>query len=288
MSIRDVVNTDLYPIDAENSVARSALIDQCRAELSDHALCRLPNFIRPNWLAAMVQEIHALEEERLHVEHSSTVYPWMDNSGFPGDHPRSTLFKRRFGILITDLIPTQTLVRGLFMWDPLTEFVRDALGFEKLFRSVCPTESVQVNLMYDGDVLGWHFDTNDGVVSLLLDSADEGGHFQVAPYLRDERNEHYELVARAFEGDPAVVLEPEMSPGTFALFKGRRSVHRVSPVGRTSRPRMVALYSYDQRPNMVFTQESQDRYRYPDSRPFLGALTPAGADGFTLRESPAN
>ncbi len=47
----------------------------------------------------------------------------------------------------------------------------------------------------------------------------------------------------------------------------------------------VALFIYDRRPGMVFTQEFQDRLRYPDATPFLGALTPAHARGFTVRES---
>ena len=37
----------------------------------------------------------------------------------------------------------------------------------------------------------WSFDTNDGVVSLMFQTADEGGHFEYAPYRRDEVNENY-------------------------------------------------------------------------------------------------
>ena len=285
MSARDLVNTDLYPIDSPSDDRRAALIARCRAELAEHALCLLPHFIRPERLARMIEEMRALESQRLHLERAGTVYPWMDNSGFPEDHPRSTLFISRFDYLITDRVPETSLIRQLFYWDPLTEFVRECLGFETLYRSACPTESIQCNYMREGDVLSWHFDTNDGVVSLLLDCADQGGHFQVAPYVREEGDEHYDLVARAFDLDPEVVRQPEMRPGTFVLFNGRRSVHRVSLVGKTSRPRMVVLYSYDRHPGMVFTQESQDQLRYPDSRPFLGAGTPPDAEGFTVRES---
>lgn len=153
----------------------------------------------------------------MHIEQSCTVYPWMNNSGFPADHPRSALFVRRYDYLITDRVPQESLIRDLFLWDPLTEFVREALGFEMLYRSACPTESIQVNYMNSGDVLRWHFDTNDGVVSLLLDCAEEGGRFQVAPCMRDEADEQYDLVSRAFDLDPEVVLQPEMAPGTFVL-----------------------------------------------------------------------
>ena len=284
MLASDLVNLDSYPIDNLDCDQGRALVERCRDDLTDHALCQLPGFIRPDRLPEMIREMRGLEDVRRRVENAFTVYPWMDNSGFPEGHPRSTLFRRRFDYLIADQVPEASLIRRLFEWDPLTEFVRRALGFETLYRSACPTEAIQCNYMFEGDMLSWHFDTNDGVVSLLLDTAEEGGHFQVAPFVRDEDDERYDQVARALDGDPEVVLQPEMKPGTFVLFRGRRSVHRVSPVSKTSRPRMVVLYSYDRRPNMVFTQESQDYLRYPTAEPFLGALTPKHAEGFTVRE----
>ena len=285
MTAKSIINTELYPIDQPDHPERARLVARCRQQLDAGAICYLPNFVLPDVLGAMTAEMNAIADHRLHIEHPCTVYPWMNNQGFPPDHPRSTLYMRRFSYLLTDMIPTDTLVQQLYLWDPLTDFVRDALGLQTLYRSVCPTMSVQVNYMYEGDVLPWHFDTNDGVVSLLLKNADEGGHYQMAPFVRDEEDEHYDEVERALKGDPTLVQEPRMPPGTFILFKGRRSVHRVSPVGPTQTPRIIALYSYDQRPGMTFTQKSQDKLRNPDSAPFLGAKTPDGAEGFTLRPS---
>ncbi len=282
LSVRKWVNTDRYPVDDLANPARDELVAMCREQLDASAICCLPDFIRPDGLAQMIKEMRALEPVALKNNLLRTAYSWMDNSGFPPDHPRSAVFLRRFSYLVTDQIPEDSLSRALFFWDPLTDFVRDALGFKTLYRSECPTVSIQANYMNEGDVLPWHFDTNDGVVSLLLDEADEGGHYQMAPYVRDEDNEHYDRVTRAFNEDPDVIVEPRMPPGTFILFKGRRSVHRVSPVGRTTKPRMIMLYSYDEKPGMVFPQKSQDRMRYPDSTPYYGHGTPADATGFKL------
>ena len=41
--------------------------------------------------------------------------------------------------------------------------------------------------MGDGDQLQWHFDQTDFVVSLALQDADEGGDFEVAPFIRTRR-----------------------------------------------------------------------------------------------------
>lgn len=286
MPAQSIINTDLYPIHDPENAERQRLVAQCRRQLEDDAICYLPDFIVPGVLAEMTAEMTAIAGQSLTIEQPCTVYPWMNNQGFPPDHPRSTLYMRRFSYLLTDMIPDSSLVHRLYMWDPLTDFVRDALGAETLYRSVCPTMSLQVNYMYEGDVLPWHFDTNDGVVSLLLETADEGGHYQMAPFVREEDDEHYDRVDRALGGDPALVKEPRMPPGTFILFKGRRSVHRVSPVGKTRRPRMIALFSYDRQPGMTFTRKSQDKLRHPDAKPFLGAKTPeSAAEGFTVRPS---
>ena len=48
---------------------------------------------------------------------------------------------------------------------------------------------------------------------------------------------------------------------------------------------MVALFSYDRKPDMRFTKVSCDKLRYPDATPFLGGATPEGATGFTLRQT---
>jgi hypothetical protein len=52
-----------------------------------------------------------------------------------------------------------------------------------------------------------------------------------------------------------------MAPGTFVLFNGKLSIHRVSPFGPTARPRIIALLSYDQRPDQVFSPSYIERLR---------------------------
>ena len=55
--------------------------------------------------------------------------------------------------------------------------------------------------MGEGDELQWHFDQTDFVVSLALQDADEGGDFEVAPFIRTADDEHYDDVARVLAGD---------------------------------------------------------------------------------------
>jgi hypothetical protein len=92
------------------------------------------------------------------------------------------------------------------------------------------------------------------VVSLLLQSAERGGAFEYAPNIRSEEDENYEGVARMLDGDAALKKTGAIMPGCLALFRGRRSLHRVTEV-EGSRPRLIALFSYDRKPGMMFRPE---------------------------------
>ena len=106
--------------------------------------------------------------------------------------------------------------------------------------------------MEQGDEFGWHYDTNDGAVSLVLQSAEEGGDFEYAPLIRSETNENYNQVGSIFSGEetPDVADAPA---GTFILFMGRRSLHRVSQVGKSRQSRQTLLFSYDRQPAVSYT-----------------------------------
>jgi hypothetical protein len=103
-------------------------------------------------------------------------------------------------------------------------------------------------------VLDWHFDQTDFVVSLAIQSSERGGDFENAAMVRSAGDEHYDAVANILRGDGRsnVVVEP-MTPGTLMLFEGRHSLHRVTPV-EGPRPRYVALFGYDTKPDTVSSE----------------------------------
>ena len=117
-----------------------------------------------------------------------------------------------------------------------------------------------------------YYDQNDGVVTILLQESDLGGHFEYAPYIRSADDERYEAVARLFAEPDNVAQRPPMKAGTFALFKGSLSLHHVMPVGVTRQPRIIVLLSYDQRPDQVFGQRYIDHLmQFPSDESRVGA-----------------
>ncbi|MDP7064230.1 MAG: hypothetical protein QGH08_04185, partial [Arenicellales bacterium] len=236
-------------------------------------LCALEDFVSPEALMVMKAEIDGLLNSAYRAEHERTPYSWRYNLDFPDGHPRRALHLNRYRYLLYDQFKKTALISQLFEWAPLTEFVRQVLGFETLYRTADPYLSIVVNIMQAGDELAWHFDTNDGVVSLMLQPADEGGHFEYAPYIRDEVDENYGGIQKLFEGSSSLADQPAIEAGTFVLFKGRRSCHRVTPIGQTTHPRVNILYSFDERPGMVFSEASQMEKTQPRSGANIGLTT---------------
>ena len=273
MKVTDLVNLDAYPIQDIQSPTAQALVAKCRQDLDKNALCTLEDFVSPKALMVMKTEIDGLLNSAYRAEHERTPYSWRYNLDFPDSHPRRALHLNRYGYLLYDQFKKTALISQLFEWAPVTEFVRQVLGFETLYRTADPYLSIVVNIMQTGDELAWHFDTNDGVVSLMLQPADEGGHFEYAPYIRDEVDENYGGIQELFEGSSSLTDQPAIEAGTFVLFKGRRSCHRVTPIGQTTHPRVNILYSFDERPGMVFSEASQREKTQPRSGANVGLTT---------------
>ncbi|MCP4766118.1 MAG: hypothetical protein GY875_07585 [Gammaproteobacteria bacterium] len=121
-------------------------------------------------------------------------------------------------------------------------------------RNFCLATGITMLVM---DTDGWHFDTNDVVFSLLLQTPEAGGEFEYAPYIRSASDENYAGISRVVDDPQGSAQRPAMGLGDFNVFMGDLSLHRVTPV-IGARKRIVALFCYDREPGMVFGQSYID------------------------------
>lgn len=271
--LSDYVDLDRYPIHRSDSAECQSLVEQCREMMHKDCICILPGFLRDAALEALSLEIRQLESRAHKIDYLSTMYGWMNNAGFPAEHPRSKLLRRNCGVITTDQLDRTSHCAVLYHFDELTEFIRRLLQYDTLYRSACPVLSIQVNVMRQGEQFNWHYDTNDGVVSFMIQNPDAGGSFECVPLIRSEQDENYPAVDRIVRNlDTPRRLK--MPAGAFTLFMGRRSLHRVAPVGETERARQSLLFSYDRLPGMVFPEKTRQYLTGKSSEPYLGALTP--------------
>jgi hypothetical protein len=202
-----------------------ALTSQLNQAFVDENIVVLPGFIKPSALPALVAECDELAKVAYH-----------------------TTVNANLEVVAYDQFPKDSVIRALYEWEPLMEFVARVLGEKQLYRYADPFGALNLAVMRDGHELGWHFDQTDFVVSIALQPSLEGGHFENVPRIRSMGNDNAETVAaiRNGERNDLVRLEP-MTPGTLMVFNGRWSYHRVSKV-HGAVARHVALLAYDTKP----------------------------------------
>ena len=246
--IAGIVDLDRYPVADIGTPAARALVREGRRQLGADGVFALPGFIRPAALSAMQDEADALCRQAFRrIEHRN-AFP----SGM-GEETRVSL-----GCVGYDQMPAESLVRRLFLWDGLIDLVSEVLERRPCYRSADPIAACMVTELAPGDELGWHFDPNDGIVTLMLRSAGAGGAFEHVPNVR-ERDDLPAIIEGALEQRGEDVVDLDTQPGTLTVFNGFQSLHRVAPV-ESAPSRLMLVLSYDAAPGQVFSDEIRMRF----------------------------
>jgi hypothetical protein len=235
----------------------------------------LPKFVRQAAITKMAEEAESLVQVAHRYDGDRVTFYEEDDIGCSDDDSlksavRSTRHPNRYCQILNYQIPNHSDLRAIYLWPPLTEFIRQVLNVEQLFLSQCPHLALTMKVAYEGDTDGWHYDPNDGVITLVLQTADNGGEFEYAPNIRNKINQNYAGVDRLFKSPDVEATRPILEPGTFTFFNGRHSMHRVRQVGSTRQPRIVSIFSFDQRPDHFFAQSYIDKLRrFPQGPPIV-------------------
>ena len=251
------------------------LVAQCRSDLDDCAAAILPSFVRQAAITKIAEEAESLVQVAHRYDGDRVTFYEDDKKGCSDDDSldsavRSVRHPNRYCQILNYQIPNHSDLRAIYLWPPLTEFIRQVLNVEHLFLSQCPHLALTMKVAYEGDTDGWHYDPNDGVITLVLQTADNGGEFEYAPNIRNKNDQNYAGVDRLFKSPDVEATRPMLEPGTFTFFNGRHSMHRVRPVGSTRQPRIVSIFSFDQRPEHFFAQSYIDKLRrFPQGPPIV-------------------
>lgn len=233
-----LVDVGRYPMENLDGHSGTGFLASCRSELREQSICVLEGFVKPHALAGMVKETRALIPQGYYFDKPRTSYEGNDHvdRNWPSGHPRTVEHINRYRQVLNYQIPNDSLVRSVFHWPALTEFVRRVLGFDTLYTSACPHLALTLQIAQEGDSNGWHFDSNNGNITLLIQEPDSGGEFEYVPGLREDHDEHYDDVRAVFEAPRRHTRRTDIRPGTLVLFNGKYALHRVTPVGHTKQP----------------------------------------------------
>ena len=242
--MNSVVNSARYPIhDLESQVVLD-LVASARSNLTTFGACHFSQFLSTAGLSDCLKEAMSLESQAHPSNNEYTPYYQEPDDGYPAGHPRNSTVRFAVRYVSRKLIPNDSPLRMLFEGDDLLAFLRKLLPNESLYRFSDDRGSLNYTVMAQDDQLGWHFDGCELVASVLLRSAEFGGDFEYIPSARSDKDENFPYVESILSGDDKQRLSVNFQPGDMVLFRGRNSLHRVTPIlGGTTR--LMALMSFD-------------------------------------------
>ncbi|MGY3303817.1 hypothetical protein ACVK1X_003116 [Pseudomonas sp. PvR086] len=252
-TLDDIVDLKRYPITDRTHPDYLALVARSQSLLDQEGVAIFPGFVRIEPVDAMAEQTLALHPRMFHFRENHTVYFKPQEESVDAGHPLRRLMKTEKDTVAYADIPGEHMIRQIYESDAVLSFVRDVLGLDALYRHADPLAALNLQGFTVGQQLGWHFDRSDFSVTLSLQAADSGGDFEYVRMLRNEADDCYEVV-RAFLDTPEtqqIEVLPQV-PGTLTLFRGRYSLHRVTPVVG-DRLRLNAVFAYVDQPNVEFS-----------------------------------
>jgi hypothetical protein len=151
--------------------------------------------------------------------------------------------------------------------DPATtRFIADIVGAPMLYPSADRYQPVNVLCYAAGDNSAWHFDSSNAfTMTLMLQSAETGGDFEIVPNTRSDDDPMYDELAQVLRGDRRRVVTVPRTPGALVIFRGCNSVHRVTTVAG-NQPRLMAVFVYETEPGVVGDPEVNETVYGPRTR----------------------
>ena len=254
--VEQLVDLGRFPVTSIESTAYRSLIASARQQLAADGCVRFSQFILGKWQLKMLQETEKLAPQALFSREEYTPYGTPPDESFSSGHPRCNTHRTTSGNVTRDLIPETTLIQQLYQSPAFQAFVADCLDSKQIFLFRDPMRGLIINAMPDSTTLGWHFDANEFVVSLMTKHSEAGGEFEYCPNIRNPGNEKYEAVQDVLDGERTLVKVLDLQVGDIQIFKGRFSLHRVAP---TSGQRQTVIFGYAREPGYIGSVESTMR-----------------------------
>lgn len=249
--LESIISLDVHPI---NDIAWRR---SCREQLNASGALVLRQFLQPAALNTIIGEAEAQRHQAYHTVSSHNAYLMKTNPEFSAEHPRNRDVISTKGCITDDLIASNSPLRTLYNSAEFQFFLCDVLGEEALYPYADSLSSINIHYAPHGKELGWHFDNSSFAITLLLQKPLAGGIFQYVKDLRDadagEMN--YDGVAEVLD-ERRTVDQLAIDPGDLVLFRGRNSLHRVTPTeGEVTR--MLVVLAYNTKPDIALSENAR-------------------------------
>jgi len=249
--LSQVIDLEKYPLDD------TGFCSQCKDTLDTHGVLVLPEFLLSSAIESISREARENKHLAFYTASNHNVYLSPADHQFAGDHPRNREVVSSKGCITTDQIPADSALLALYDAPAFRTFLCSVLDEKQLYEYADPLSSVNLHYADEGQELGWHFDNSSFAITLLVQKPDAGGVFEYVKDVRDadagEMN--YDAAGQILEGQTKV-KQLSMEAGALVLFRGRNSMHRVTPtIGE--RTRMLAVLAYNTQPGISLSESAR-------------------------------
>jgi hypothetical protein len=242
-----------YPLGGDDEAAVASVIAESRHRLDAQQYCSMAGFIRKDALADMTREVASLLDRAHRAQSWRNCYLQREKDpAFSADHPRNLFNYASYWMIAADLFPESSRLKALYYWEPFQRVIAAIVGEPRLYPNEDAMQPVNVICYGNGDQSAWHYDsTNAFTITLMLQAAEEGGVFELAPNTRSAvDDEDIPYMTEILTGGSARALSVARGPGELTIFRGCNSLHRVSPVKGNQR-RMMAVFVYETEPGVT-------------------------------------
>ena len=244
------IDLERYPINKPDADNYKALVVEIRKQLDAVGCAVLSGFIKADFIDTFIHEADKVADKGHRSFNRTNAYFSSDDESLDISHPIRRFYDRSNAFVPADNFGDGSPLRAVYEWPVFMPFIKDTLNEAEFYRYADPLADVIINVVEQGDGFPWHFDTNNYTVTLAIQNGESGGLFEYAPNLRTPTDENYAAVQAILDDDLTQVHTLELNPGDLQIFKGRYSLHRVSPVKGDKR-RYVGIFSFVDQQGMV-------------------------------------
>ena len=249
--IESMIRMDLHPL-ADSQYRRA-----CRDRLDASGALVLRHFLTPDTLDNVIQEGNTQRPLAYSTASKHNVYLLKPDSTLSHYQPRNREVISTKGCITDEDVPADSPLRTLYTSALFKAFLCAVLGESALYPYADSLSSINLHYAQSGQELGWHFDNSSFAITLLLQKPLAGGTFQ---FVRDLRNAdagemNYTGVNAVLDGQHPIE-SLAIDPGDLVLFRGRNSLHRVTPtVGEITR--MLVVLAYNTQPDIALSETAR-------------------------------
>ena len=246
---------------SSHAITDSGYIDQCRRTLDAEGALVLRGFFTPD---AVQQVLDASDRRQSEAFFTTTgthnVYLTPPDPNLPPDHVVNRQITSTKGCLADDEIPADSPLREVYDSPSFRSFLCGVLGIDEIHPYADSLSSINVHFHRDGQELGWHFDNSEFAVTLLIRAPEAGGVFEYVPALRDANagDLNFPGVADVLDGR-TTPLTLDFEPGDLVLFRGRNSMHRVTP-SRGPTARILVVFAFNTEPDIGLSDSAKKTF----------------------------